>query len=260
MQEKKDLKIISLNTWGGNLKDILSNFFEENKEVDIFCLQEVHDVDEEEIKNGNFEKQNLIDKEEWKSENFTLFSNLKDILINHNAYFKATYKNHFGLAIFIKKDFNIEKIDSFVVSEKNNNNGKKDFISIQYCTFKIGDKIINILNFHGLWTGTGKGDTEDRLNQSKNIINFIKTLEGEIILCGDFNLNPDTESIKILEDFGLINLIKENSILSTRTSYYKYDNKFADYTFVSKDIKVESFEIMKEEVSDHSAMRLNIKV
>lgn len=132
--------------------------------------------------------------------------------------------------------------------------------NIQYIKLNINDKYISILNFHGLWTGKGKDDTEDRINQSQNIIDFIKTLNGEVVLCGDFNLLPETKSIKIIENSGLRNLIKEYSIQSTRTSYYTKPIKFADYTFVSKGVEVKSFEIMPDEVSDHSAMKLVINI
>ena len=256
---RKELKIISLNTWGGQVDGIL-DFFRSNQDVDIFCLQEVHNVNEEYIKNGKFEEQNKIDKETWGDEDFILFKKIKDIFINHDGYFKATYKNHFGLSIFIKKDIYLLKEDSIVVLEKSNSNDKKDFLSVQYCSFEINNQIINICNFHGLSTGKGKDDSEERIKQSQNIINFLKTLEGEIILCGDFNLLPDTESIKMIEDFGFKNLIKENNITSTRTSYYTKPLRFADYTFVSKDVEVKSFEIMKEEVSDHAAMKIVISI
>ncbi len=36
------MKIISLNTWGGRAgKDTSISFFERNKEIDVFCLQEI---------------------------------------------------------------------------------------------------------------------------------------------------------------------------------------------------------------------------
>ena len=116
-----------------------------------------------------------------------------------------------------------------------------------------------IFNFHGLWNGQGKTDTEDRLRQSENIINFLKTLSGEIILCGDFNLRPDTESIKIFEDFGLKNLIKDYNIKSTRTSFYEKEEKFADYIFVSAGVRVMEFKVLPEEISDHAALYLDFE-
>src|SRR3989304_780654 len=47
---------------------------------------------------------------------------------------------------------------------------------------------------------------------------------GQKILCGDFNLNPDTKSLNIL-DRGMKNLIKEYKVKSTRSGLYKKDQK-----------------------------------
>ena len=36
------MKLVTLNIWGGHLYEPLLDFFEHNREVDIFCLQEVY--------------------------------------------------------------------------------------------------------------------------------------------------------------------------------------------------------------------------
>lgn len=256
--KNKELKIISLNTWGGQVDGIL-DFFKSNQDVDIFCLQEIIEVKDEDLENNEFAKEN---REENIKQNLKLFSSLKNIFKDHNSYFYPCYKNCFGLSIFVKKDLEILEEGEIIVYQGNLSNHEHDHArNMEFVKLNIDNNIINILNIHGLWTGKGKDDSEDRIKQSQNIINFIKTLEGKVVLCGDFNLNPDTESVKIIEDFGLKNLIRENKITSTRTTLYKKDgNPFADYTFVSKDIEVKSFEIMKEEVSDHAAMKLTINV
>lgn len=254
--EKRELKIISLNVWCGIVKEIL-DFIKNNKDADVFCFQEVYDGGQE------FEKDFF---KESKYKNFNLLEDIKTILPNFNFYFRPHLEDHYGLAIFIKKDISILKEgESFVFMEKGyllEDNIAVHAKNIQFVSFEINEKKINVCNFHGLWTGTGKNDTEDRINQSKNIANFLKTLEGEIVLCGDFNLNPDTESVKTIEDFGLRNLIRENNIKSTRTSLYARREivPFADYTFVSKGLAIKSFEIMPDEVSDHSPMKIEIEL
>jgi endonuclease/exonuclease/phosphatase (EEP) superfamily protein YafD len=65
----------------------------------------------------------------------------------------------------------------------------------------MGDTPVTVVNFHGLWNGKGKTDTPDRIAQSQNILRFLEGVDGEIILCGDFNLLPDTESLRMFEDF-----------------------------------------------------------
>ena len=111
-----------------------------------------------------------------------------------------------------------------------------------------------------MWNGKGKTDSDARLMQSSNIINTLKDLEGEIVLCGDFNLRPDTESLAMIENFGLRNLIKENGVTSTRTALYKKEEEFADYTLVSKGVTVREFKVLPDEVSDHNAMYLDFEV
>ncbi len=66
---------------------------------------------------------------------------------------------------------------------------------------RIGDTPVTVVNFHGLWNGKGKTDTPDRIAQSQNILRFLEGVDGEIILCGDFNLLPDTESLRMFEAF-----------------------------------------------------------
>jgi endonuclease/exonuclease/phosphatase family metal-dependent hydrolase len=126
---------------------------------------------------------------------------------------------------------------------------------------KIGnDKdTFTVFNTHGLWNGKGKTDTPERLRQSKCIKDFVDKISGSKILCGDFNLMPETESVKILEE-GLDNLVKKFGVTSTRTSYYTKPEKFADYIFVSQDVKVSDFMVLPDEVSDHSALFCNFSI
>jgi endonuclease/exonuclease/phosphatase family metal-dependent hydrolase len=66
-------------------------------------------------------------------------------------------------------------------------------------------------------------------------------------------------SLKKIEDSGMRNLIKEYGITSTRSSFYKKPERFADYTFVSKETKVNNFKILPDEISDHLAMYLDFE-
>ena len=87
------------------------------------------------------------------------------------------------------------------------------------------------------------------------------------MLLGDFNLEPDTQSVAMLER-GRINLIKEFGIASTRTVLYREYvdptvGKYADYAFVTPDIRVSSFQVLTgppDVCSDHAAMVLDCTV
>ncbi|OGL67290.1 hypothetical protein A2856_01205 [Candidatus Uhrbacteria bacterium RIFCSPHIGHO2_01_FULL_63_20] len=98
--------------------------------------------------------------------------------------------------------------------------GLATFVRPPLSPVTVTETFVHVVNFHGLWNGLGKDDSPDRLEQSRKIVETIKKIDGEIILCGDFNLNPNTESMAIVEAAGLRNLVKEYGITSTRTSLY----------------------------------------
>ncbi len=249
------MKIITLNTWGGIAgADGLVEFFKKHHDVDVFCLQEIF--------NGG-EDDPAEQAEEIEGKVYNLLSLIKAALPDHQAFFRPSLKDYYGLAMLIRNNFDvIDEGERFVHKEKGytptedlGNHPR----NIQYATIQSTTGPLTIINFHGLWTGGGKTDTQDRLDQSKKILDFIQTLRNDFVLCGDFNLLPETESLQMFEKFGLKNLIKEYGITSTRTSYYNKPQKYADYIFVTPHLSVEHFEVLPEEVSDHSALKIEIK-
>lgn len=173
-------------------------------------------------------------------------------------------EDYWGLAVFFKKDLLVlDHGEIFVHKQKGydleQEKKGRTAKNLQYLTLQVEDyQKLTIVNFHGLWNGQGKGDSEDRLAQSENIVSFLKTLNHSFILGGDFNLNPDTRSLKMFEDCGLRNLIKEYGITSTRTSFYAKENRYADYVFVSKGVNVLDFQVLPDEVSDHAPLCVKV--
>jgi endonuclease/exonuclease/phosphatase family metal-dependent hydrolase len=84
----------------------------------------------------------------------------------------------------------------------------------------------------------------------------MRNINNKKILCGDFNLMPDTQSLQIIAE-GMNNLIATYKITSTRTNYYPKEEKFADYIFTSPDIKVNQFAVLRDEVSDHAPLMID---
>lgn len=249
------MKLISLNTWVGRAgKEGLLNFFKKYKDTDIFCLQEIWEGGEHAIE--------YYAKTWGKGITNTQITDISKILNNHSAFFYPSHEDFYGLAIFIKKDIKIiEEGEIFVHKTKKDTFDKEDVNharNLHYITLETPKGIKTIVNFHGLWNGQGKYDTNERLLQSDNIVNFLKNIQHPYILCGDFNLLPNTQSLKKLEDLGLRNLIKEFGVVSTRSSHYKKPNKFADYMLVSEGIEVNDFRMLPDEISDHLAMHTDI--
>ncbi len=255
------MKLVTLNTWGGRAgKGKLMTFFDEHKkDTDVFCLQEIWSAPYKYLE-GSFAGGVKI------KHGMTMVHAMQEIstaLSGHISYFRPHFLGDYGLMMLVKKDMKVaEEGEVFVHKHKGyipegdiGNHAR----NIQYVTVVLNGRTVTIINFHGLWNGKGKTDTEDRIQQSKNILNFASKLKGDYILCGDFNLLPDTESIKLFELHGLRNLIKEYKITSTRTSFYTKLEKHADYVFVTKGVKVEDFRVLPEEISDHAPLFLEFE-
>jgi exonuclease III len=254
------MKFITLNTWMGGLKEPLLNFVRSHAdEIDIFCFQEVLNGSEETIRHW------------WPvnppSMTHDLYDLLKGCLPDHEAVFHPNIGTWTGLATFVKKSIPITAAgDRFVFKTKAAFPGDPDFgrphaKNLQYVTFGSESGPRTTLNFHGLWNGGEKTDVPERITQSKNIVEFLKSISGEFVLGGDFNLLPETESMKIIEEESNVrNLIREFGISSTRTKFYnRTPEQYADYVFVSRGIKVKDFKVLPDEVSDHSPLYLEFE-
>ncbi len=248
------MKLITLNTWGGKVYQPLLEFLSKNKDVDIFCFQEIfHNLDEK-MSTGYFITANGVCKK--------LFNDLKEILRNHEGYFCPVHGAFYGLATFVKKNIRVAEVGDILLYKNDNFDPNDDFIDhtrkLQWLRIQ-GDTDTIIMNVHGHWTGKDKEDNPARFHQSKEITNLLEKFSDlPRILCGDFNLRPATESIRMLEK-NMINLVVKNGITSTRTSLYSKPEKFADYIFISPEVEVIDFKILPDVVSDHAPLLLEFK-
>jgi len=253
------MKVISLNAWGGIVYRPLLEFLkQEAKDTDVFCLQELL-----------FGETTVVGK---AGERHNLSLEISELLSDFRLYpMYAPVGTQFqgqslgirlGQGIFVRKG--IEVIDSgelrtyppeseiartFAITLTGNFN----YVKIRY-----SNRDILIGNLHGLWQKEGKIDTAGRIEQSRILGQFLDSVNIPVVLCGDFNLRPDTKSMSLLET-RLRNLVKEYGVISTRSEFYKKPEKFADYVLVSKDLKVEKFVVPEVSVSDHLPLCVNLK-
>lgn len=128
-----------------------------------------------------------------------------------------------------------------------------------------GKTSVEIINVHGVPFPGHKLDTEGRLRQTERIIMWLDASTPPAVVCGDFNLLPEAESVTKLTAAGYRNLIAEYAIPTTRNqlAWKNYpDNKqlFADYTFTSPKLTVTGFSVPDIEVSDHLPMITTLKI
>jgi hypothetical protein len=262
------MKLITLNIWGGQVYKPLLDFLKKNNgKIDVFCFQEVMVSSKSLFSNGA------------KTD---IFEDLKKVLPDYNYFLavpilkgfdlkqKVGFDLEFGQAIFVRKGIK-------VISEKTlfvYGNGKpvgwweikrltKKYLDVprnmQYMILVDRDKEILIGNLHGFWMPRSKGDSPQRIKQSKKIKEIFDPFTGPKILCGDFNLIHNTKSMDILEQ-QMKNLIKEFNVKSTRSSLHKRKQKFAYYILVSDDVKINNFKALNDTVSDHLPLYLDFSV
>ncbi len=231
------MKEIFLNALQGEINGVKQFIQDQSQNTDIFCFQE----------SFNF-SQSKIFCQDWLKKNYQSFS--KNKLVGQ--------KDKFFNSIFVDQKYSI--INSQTIGQEDLDIGLGLYSQIQISE----NKIIHLGNIHGHARPGDKQDNSTRIRQSQLIIDFFKNLSGPKIIGGDFNLDLNTQSIQMFEDNGYINLIKEFSIPTTRNeiawSKYKDKQLYADYVFVSSDIKVINFLVPNIEISDHLPMILEIKI
>lgn len=249
------------------MRDRLIPFISDLAEgTDVFCFQEVLSVPDAQesawrksIEFGDsFAKGTVADGK--------IFSAMKKTLRGFEPLLSAPYVDGGSrLATFVSRGSSVvsHKVHPLRVEQRQRARGKDIWARpiLQYARVAKGGRQYNILNFHGLWVyRKWHSDTPRRIEQSRAILDFIGTLRGRTVLCGDFNLTPETESLRMLEESGLRNLVKEYGVRSTRTKkFWRSRDTFADYVLVSKGVEVDDFGTIDEPVSDHLPLYLDFR-
>jgi exonuclease III len=258
------MRLISFNIWGGTVYVPLMGYLGKlSAETDIFCFQEVLDAPE---------SASLL---ESHGARVHLFRDLEKLLPDFKGFFAPSHTGHDfegpinfdlteGLAVFVKKPLNAASHFYTHIAGQAIQSGRANSVLQQLSVFNRETFLFTLFNFHGLALPGNKLDTPQRLEQSVKIKKAVDAAVGPKILCGDFNLDPLTQSVAILQE-DLRNLIKEFGITNTRNkiSWGKYPESvqnFADYTFVSPEIKVKNFQAPYSEVSDHLPMILEFSL
>lgn len=243
------MRLITLNIWGGHVLSPLLEFIKTHAATDVFCFQEVYHRAEKKISDDD------------RAVSLNIFSELQELLPQHQAFFRPVVGDVYGIGTFVKNGIDVIDEGEITIYEnpKYRGSGPAHSRNLQWVKCQIEGQVHTVMNVHGLWNGRGKSDAPERIRQSERIKAFIDRVETPKILCGDFNLRPDTESIEMLQR-GMRDLIRQFNVSSTRTSFYPKQERFADYIFTSPEIKINRFEVLKDEVSDHSPLLLDFSL
>lgn len=253
-------------------------------DTDFFCLQEIFDSPE---------KNRTVS---WGGR-AAIYQDLCATLPNFTPYYAIAVRDFdgdeyldfplsHGSAIFAKKNIPILSHGDFFIAGEDwhgPDTSQTPPHKLQYVRFEKNGAPYTLANVHGIAFPGTKRDTPERIAQSQKIVDFLAAEAGEKILGGDFNLMPNTESIRMIERAGpvvvsgrpdtmsgqermspesyywagLRNLITDFRVPTTRNqlSYGQYPEAerqyFADFAFVSPAIRVIDFQVPQIEISDH---------
>ncbi len=268
-----NMKLISLNIYGGHFFEALMEFIKINAaQTDIFCFQEVLSTPSgvAGVSHGS---------------RINIFTEIARLLPEFHSFF-IPVQDHFdetalvaeevsaGLATFVRKKYAIHKTDHFFIYKEKNSFVATDYFSLpyglHYLQLELDGQLLTVCNLHGTAMPGNKLDTPERLVQSQKVLDFLAAQAGEKIVVGDFNLLPHTKSIRLFEEAGFSNLVKDYGIKSTRGSLLKQLHpeygesvegwqEFADYALVTSGITVKSFAVPDLPLSDHLPMILEFE-
>lgn len=242
------MKLLQLNAWGARLGHQVADLLKEQS-PDIACLQEVIEFEGDAVlcaSLGDLQESGAF-KESFHSPVFSFN------MTNKPAHFgnailslaPATKTETIFTNLEYKADFSFESDDY-------------NIRNLQHAVFEHAGTTLHILNHHGHHVRTHKNGNEETIRQMRQIADYLQTLDGAVILAGDFNLAPHSKSLEIINEL-LENQSVKHELSTTRTPLTS-KTEVCDYIFTSSSIRVQDFRMLDTVVSDHAALLLDFEL
>jgi endonuclease/exonuclease/phosphatase family metal-dependent hydrolase len=266
------MRVMSLNGWGGVLHEQVQAYLRAES-PDVLCLQEV-------VHTPSSPKDWLTyrDGDHVLPQRTNFFRDVCEALPDHTALFlpaaqgvlwdgNESVPSQWGLATFVRVGYPIiGQVQGFVHKGFSPDGyGEhprcRNAHVVRLFDFERGWPI-TIAHMHGLRDLAGKIDTPERVEQAARFRCMIQSVappDERLIVCGDFNVEPDSQTFAMLAEIGLRDLVTGHGYSDTRTSHYKKAGRYADYMLVSSCVNVLAFAVVEQpEVSDHRPLLLGI--
>lgn len=244
------MKIIQLNIWGGKLGLQVVDFLKKEK-PDFVCMQEVNDLKGRAGYKFFSTLEEIRDKSgfEYSAMSASYSSRYMERELEYGNAILSNYKILSSKTVFTRgeyrRNFDIEKDDG-------------NIRNLQIAKVATDSGEINFLNHHGHHIQDSKLGDDETVRQMRVIAGAIEKLNGPVILCGDFNLSPESDSIKIIEE-KLTNLSVKYGLKNTYNQFGT-SSAVCDYIFINDSVNISDFRMADEIVSDHNALILEFSI
>lgn len=264
------VRIVSLNAWGGALWDDLAGWLPACG-ADVVCLQEVTSTP------GLGGWTRFDDGERSLPQRADLFADVAAALPDHQGALLVSdagpitdgdggrHRQEFGLGTFVDRRIPVVGQEAgfvhgaFVDHETWATTDRPRIAHAVRLVDRDGRRTVVVVHLHGLRDPAGKHDTPARLGQAHRLAALVERVRrpGDlVVVAGDLNLLPDSETFAVLAAVGLVDLVGS---ADTRTSRYSKPLRHASYLLVSDPSAVRDFEApATPEVSDHRPLVLDI--
>lgn len=261
-----------LNGWGGKLHEEFLPYIATTA-PDILCLQEV-------VHSPETDKDWLTyrDGDHVLPQRANFFRDVCRALPEHVAVFcpaaqgvlwdeERSIPSQWGLATFVHRFFPIiGQAQGFVHKEFSpvgygDHPRSRSAHGVRVFDYRA-NRALSVTHMHGLRDLNGKMDTPERAEQAQKLLSLSRRVSAPddlTVICGDFNVEPDSQTLTILSDAGLSELVTGRGFNSTRNSHYKKQGRYADYMLINQEEAVTRFDVIYDpEVSDHCPLILEI--
>jgi endonuclease/exonuclease/phosphatase family metal-dependent hydrolase len=247
------MKLISLNLWQGRLYKNYPDFIKKHN-TDVLCLQEVYDADRQVSLGDMFISLSMV-KKASSLENVFFAPTLSFVIQNT--------KVRLGNAVLSRYPLSSQRT-VFTNGEYIEMDNPEDYVSntrnAQLANINLNGRIINLVNYHGYWEIDPEG-SERSLETITKLVNEVRDFKPPLIMSGDFNLNAGSKAINYLKnELNLRDLTEEAGSPPTMSDKIVPYTASCDHIFVSRDIKVNSFTVADDLVSDHKALVLDFDI
>lgn len=249
------VKILQINTWGGRIKDGLSNFISEGN-YDVVCMQEASwgKGSESDFLTAFIDTVDKI-KEQGKFDFDFRSPHYGITLLDGKACYEAG--NTILSKIPFKKTEEKVLLGEYILADSLPNY-EKAVNDHQYTAQKVVlENGLALFNYHGYWIKDPLGN-EKSVECMKEVADMIKDEELPKVLCGDLNVISSAPCMREL-DF-LTDLTAKHDLKTTlRNIRFKKDVP-CDHILISDNLSYENFQVISAPVSDHMALSIEILI